>query len=47
MYKAFKTSTVSIAKMMLTQKRKNENEIENENDEVIYPKFMVCFFDCQ
>ena len=44
MYKAFKTSTNSIAKM--TQKRKNENEIGNENDEVIYPKFMVCFFDC-
>ena len=49
-YKAFKTpiSTISIAKMTLTQKRRNENEneIENKNDEVLYPKFMVCFLDC-
>ena len=44
MFKDFKTSTISIAKMTLTQKRKNENEIEN--DEVIYPKFMVGFFYC-
>ena len=31
--------------MTLTQKRRNENEIEvkNTNDEVLYPKFMVCF----
>jgi hypothetical protein len=30
----------------LTQKRRSENENEIENDEVLYPKFMVCFFDC-